>query len=161
MRKYNLIKTICIITIIITFLLSSYLTYMHLLDYHESKRISSHTLMYPKADENINMSMFKANKAGNPNDIQGIMAYYEDYIDNTLVIKIINVNDIDVKLLNITNKKGDLIYPFTGNNIMTATSGVPLYVTYEFNITDDDFAYRIDDIYIEYTYDNNIKRHVY
>ena len=159
MMKYKILKSICIIIVIIVFFLCAYLTYNHLSTYHENNTITSHKTLSSEADENITKAVRLAEQDGSSYEIQGILVYYGDYDEEKLSFEIINVTDIDVELVGIGSNNDEMYYNFD-NTKLIATKGTPVYRQFVFDNINDKFTSYLSDIYIDYKYDDDIIRRV-
>jgi hypothetical protein len=157
MARYTLVKILCIILIAAAIAAGGYFTYNYVVSYHHSHLITTHNELNPPPEPDIKMSVSAAGEAGSPYDIDGILAFYNGYKDNTLSIKITATNNIAAELLYITNEKENIVYPFAESTFLEPAFGTPEYDVFDFYV-DDSFAQDLGDIFIKYQYDDGTIR---
>ena len=158
MARYTLVKILCIILIAAAITAGGYFTYDYVVTYHNSHLITTHNELNPPPEPDIKVSVEASGEDGSPYDIDGILAFYNGYDNNTLSLKIAATNDIAAELLYITNEKENIVYPFAEDTFIGPAYGTPEYTVFDFHNADDIFAADLGDIYVKYRYDDGIVR---
>ena len=157
-KYYKLVKTICILIIVAVISVGSYFTFDYVLEYHNAHLISTHNELNPSPDSSIEMAVINSGAAGDPYLVEGILAFFNGYSDETLSVKIIATNDIPVKLLYLTDEKDDVQYYFDEDIILSPATDVPVYTVFSFANVNTNFASELDNIFVKYQYDDGIVR---
>lgn len=158
MIKYNIIKAICILTVLAAALFSGYMVYSNIMQYHAqsiTRYDTGGTQPSPAAD--IELAVLRSGAKGSPYNIRGLLAFYQSYEDNSLIIKLVNINDLDIKLVTIHDEKYDTQYPVESNDYLKATGANIEYIDITIDNVDAGFVSDMSDMYIDYMYDDGVK----
>ena len=93
---------------------------------------------------------------GSPNDITGIVAYIDQYGDNTMDISVINIGALPLHLISIAteDKKQELL--FSNDYLVNQLDGAdPKYYSYHFENVPDNMIGDRRNLYIYYQYEND------
>jgi len=96
-------------------------------------------------------------ESGNPYQIQGILAYLESYEEGSLKLRIVNVNDIPVKLISVQDMDGNYTYPFSEDSYLEPTPSYQSQI-FSFNNVQEAMLTKLSEIIVNYQYDDNIAR---
>jgi len=104
-------------------------------------------------DGNRKEAVFYSGEAGDPTRIQGILAFFENYQDQTLSIVITNINDIPVELIQIESGTSSRYFPFKEKSLLQPDPSYP-YTTYTFPDIPQQFIDGLQNMVVTYKYEN-------
>ncbi len=158
-RKIQRAKRLALIAIITVFITGSIMTAGYAYIYYNN--IKDSFLAEPEAIEGFGTfnpsAVWFTQEHGNPYLIQGILAYLESYENGNLELQVVNVNDIQVKLVSIQNLDADFVYPFSEKDFLDPTSEYMPQI-FSFENVQDAMMEKLSEIVVNYQYDDGIAR---
>ena len=161
-RKVNRLKWIALCLMVFVLLTGAVLAAAHAYSYYntvkeaffaEPETIMDLGVLEPRA-------VWFTQESGDPYNIQGILAYLNQYENNRLVLDVVNVNDIPLTLVSIQDADGYFSYPFSDNTLLEPTTNYQPQ-TYTFNDVNEALLVKRSEIIINYRYDDGILRQAY